>query len=223
MSERSEPSALRSVGERGLAWWPEVALVALFAAVTLAFANGWLLGLDVAVRDWCDAWRERLPATGVLARLLNLPGQGSVLTVGSLGLALLLARRTRSWRPLLPVVAAYLLTYLTLGPLKLWLDRAAPHASVPHPERFFSGGLSYPGGHLVNTIVWYGVLVALLSALLPQGLPPRWRLLLRVVPPVVVALANTYLGYHWLTDNLGAVPLALAIDRVVSRLIRWAR
>src|SRR6266498_370075 len=124
---------------------------------------------------------------------------------------------------LLPVVAAYLLTYLTLGPLKLWLDRAAPHASVPHPERFFSGGLSYPGGHLVNTIVWYGVLVALLSALLPQGLPPRWRLLLRVVPPVVVALANTYLGYHWLTDNLGAVPLALAIDSVVSRLIRWAR
>jgi membrane-associated phospholipid phosphatase len=129
-----------------------------------------------------------------------------------------LARRIRSWWPLLPVVAAYALTYLTFGVLKLWLDRAAPHAPIPHPERLFSGGLSYPGGHMSNTIVWYGVIVLLLSALLPDGLPPRWRLVLRVVPAVTVGLATVYLGYHWVTDNVAAIPLALVIDRIIRRI-----
>jgi uncharacterized membrane protein YkvA (DUF1232 family) len=201
-----------------LAWWPDLLLVAGFAAVTLALAHGWLLRLDVAVRDWCDASRERLPATYWIARGLSFAGQGSLLTIGSAGLALLLARRYRSWRPLLPVVGAYLLTYLTIGPLKLWFDRPAPHSTLPHPERLFTGGLSYPGGHLVNTVVWYGVVVMLLSAVRSGGLPRSTRLVLRVAPPIVVALVTVYLGYHWVTDNLASIPLALVLDRIMSRV-----
>jgi uncharacterized membrane protein YkvA (DUF1232 family) len=201
-----------------LSWWVDFALLAGFAALTLVLAGGWLLGLDVAVRDWCDSWRGRLPGTYWPARVLNMLGQGSVLTVVSVGLALVLARRARSWWPLAPVVAAYALTTLTLGALKLGLDRAPPHATTPHPERLFSGGMSYPGGHLANTIVWYGVIVLLLSVLLHDGLAPSWRLVLRVVPPIVVGLANTYLGFHWLTDNLASIPLALLIDRIMRRV-----
>ena len=34
--------------------------------------------------------------------------------------------RRRSVRPVLPIAGAFVLTYVTIGPLKLWFDRAAP-------------------------------------------------------------------------------------------------
>jgi uncharacterized membrane protein YkvA (DUF1232 family)/membrane-associated phospholipid phosphatase len=201
-----------------LSWWPDLLLVAGFVSLTGALARRWLLSLDLAVRDACDDWVQRYPPTHPVARVLSTVGQGTVLTVIALGLALLLVRRTRSWRPLAPVAAAFALTYVTLGPLKLWLDRAAPHAKVPHPERLFSGGLSYPSGHAVNTVVWYFVLVVLLEALLPNGLPARWRAVARVAPPVVVTLTSTYVGYHWVTDMAAGFLVGVLIERFMRRV-----
>jgi uncharacterized membrane protein YkvA (DUF1232 family)/membrane-associated phospholipid phosphatase len=198
-------------------------LLAGLGALTLVLANGWFLGTDLAVRDWCDARTARWRATYWAARGLNLVGQGTPLAVLALVLTGVLVWRTRSVRPLLLFLAAYGSTYLTLGGLKLWLDRAAPHnRHVPHPERLFTGGLSYPSGHVTNAIVWYGVLVMLLVALLPRGLPAGWRRALRVVPPVIVAGTTTYLGFHWLTDGAAGLLLGLALDRVLHG-IRWDR
>src|SRR5262245_60664492 len=156
-------------------WVLDAVLVALFAAVTAAAAAGWTHGLDLAVRDWSDAHRPT-PAY-VVARGLNLLGQGSPLAILAAALAGWLAWRVRSVRPLLPVVAAYVLLMLAVGPVKVLTDRAAPHKpeGTPHREEFFSGGLSYPSGHTANTVVWYGVLVLLLAALVPAVMTPAVR------------------------------------------------
>jgi membrane-associated phospholipid phosphatase len=201
-------------------WLADAVLVALFAALTAAVAWGFPHGLDLAVRDWSDSHRPT-PAY-VIARGLNLLGQGSPLAILAAALAGLLAWRSHSLRPLLPVVAAYLLLMATVGPVKVLTDRAAPHKppATPHREEFLSGGLSYPSGHTANTVVWYGVLVLLLAALAPAALRPVARRALRLGPPVVVAVVTTYLGFHWVTDTVAGLAVGLLLDRLLRR-VRW--
>jgi membrane-associated phospholipid phosphatase len=194
---------------RPAGWWFDAALLAGFVALTVALAAGALLGVDEAIADWC-----RARATGVsywVARTLNYLGQGTPLTLLCLGIAIWRGARIHSVRLLLPVAAAFLLTYVTIGPLKLWIDRAAPAAGQ---VELFGEGVSYPSGHLVNAIVWYGVLALLLA----PWLSARARWVLRVGPPAIVFAATTYLGFHWLTDSIAGVLLGVLLDRLLSRV-----
>lgn len=221
----SRPARVRPAG-----WWFDVLLLAAFVALTVALADGRLLGLDRAVADWSAAHRPA-PAHWV-ALGLNLLGQGTPLTLIAAGLAVLLGRRTGSVRPLLPVAAAFLVTGLTVKPLKLWTDRAAPSASVKEPhlpeadavQLFHTPGTygqSYPSGHVANAIVWYAVLALLLAALLRtlgRDVPHRWIIGLRVVPPLVVLGTTTYLSFHWLTDSVAGLLLGLLLYRLLYRV-----
>ncbi|HLL69336.1 MAG TPA: phosphatase PAP2 family protein [Micromonosporaceae bacterium] len=240
--ERSRPTTLPATGWRGrlrpvrpAGWWPDAALLLGFVAVTVALvARTSLLDLDTAVADWCDAHRPR--AAYWIARSLNYLGQGGwLLSPLALAVAVLVGYRARSVRPVLPVIAAFLLTYLTIGPLKLWTNRDAATSTIDDPELLFhvANGRSYPSGHVVNAIVWYGVFALLLAPVLR----PAWRRALRVVPPIVVLGTTTYLSYHWVSDGVAAVLLGLLLDRLMRRVpwdaiplsrvpldrIRWGR
>jgi membrane-associated PAP2 superfamily phosphatase len=235
------------------------ALVALagvvaFVAVTAALAaGGWLVDVDLAVREWADAHRPA--AVEAVGRVLNRLGQGGALLGVSIGLACLLGlvrwHRGARWRslggggapqrgaggealwPLLYVLAALALVYPLVRVGKDLTARGAPNSPWP-PEQAVAlmgpqppGGYAagYPGGHAVNTIVWYGVLLLLFTALrhaYDRAGPPRGlRLAIRIGVPVVVATSNTYLSFHWLTDNLAGLALGIAIDRVLNLL--WRR
>ncbi len=202
-------------------WWLDAVLVAGVLLTTVALAAGGLLGLDVAVRDWCDTYRP--DALYWIARAGNLLGQGTPLAVLCLAIAAWLGWRRHSVRPVLPVLAAELLTLATIGPLKLLTRRAAPHGDtrppfVDHPERLFSqaDGVSYPSGHLANAIVWYGVLALLLA----PWLGPKLRAVLRIVPPAVLSVTTVYLGFHWVTDTIAGLLLGIFLDRLMHR-VRW--
>jgi membrane-associated phospholipid phosphatase len=195
-------------------------LLVAFGGLTFALARGVFLGMDVDVYHWVEAHRP--PVMYWLARGLNYLGQGSPLTVLAAGIAGLLAWRRHSVRPLLPVVGAYLLTGFTILPLKILFHRAPPHNQngVAHPEQLFSdvNSQSYPSGHAANAIIWYGVLALLLAGLLT----PRLRQVLRIVPPVLVCLCTTYLGYHWLTDTIAGLLLGILLERTLVR-VPWNR
>jgi membrane-associated phospholipid phosphatase len=202
-----------------------------FAAVTAGLAAGGpLVELDLAVRAWSE--RHRPPVADVAARGLNLLGQGAALLVVSWVLAELLAVWTRSARPVRYVLTAAVLLVPTVLAVKHVTQRGAPGSSLP-PERVVSlmgplpGGeyaAGYPSGHVVNAVVWYGVLLVLISALLRELDRGRPRVVLRrvvrVAPVVVVLACSTYLSFHWLTDGLAGLALGLAIDRTL-RLVRW--
>jgi membrane-associated phospholipid phosphatase len=213
-----QPQRQRTAG----GWWVDGLLLAGFVGLTLALANGWLLDADLAVRDWVDAHRPA-PAYWT-ARALNMLGQGGLVLLplsALLGLAVMWRHRVL-W-PVLPVASALLLTGVTIGPLKYWLDRGYPHNwALPHPEELFSdpvGGTAYPSGHVANAIVWYGVMALFLRAL--AAVPDRAILAVRLVPPVVVFCVTTYLGFHWLTDSIAGLLLGLSLDRLLVRA-RWA-
>ncbi|MDM4721096.1 phosphatase PAP2 family protein [Micromonospora sp. WMMA1363] len=213
-------------------WWFDALLLAGLVALTTALTAGHLFGLDRSVADWSDAHR---PAGAYwVARILNHVGQGTPLTLIAAGLGALLAVRLRSVRPMLPPVVAFGLTYLTIGPLKVWTARPAPSASVREPylppERtlpLFQDDLpvrfaqSYPSGHVANAIVWYGVIALLIVPVLRgfgRPVPPRLVTVVRIVPPLVVLCTTTYLGWHWLTDSVAGLLLGLLLDRLLHRV-----
>ncbi|GAA2520392.1 phosphatase PAP2 family protein [Pilimelia columellifera] len=216
---------VRWVRPAGVWWWvAQVALLAAVAALTGALAAGSLLDLDVAVRNWI--WDHRPPAVFNVATVLNYLGQGGwvLLPLATL-LAAALARRTRSVRPLLPVAGAFLVTGLTIGPMKLLLDRGFPgNDKLAHPERLFSDpirGLAYPSGHAANAVVWYGVIALLVAGLFRAAgreLPAEAGWLIRVVPPLVVVCTTTLLTHHWLTDAVAGVLLGVFLDGLLRRV-----
>ena len=139
-------------------------------------------------------------------------------------LAAAVAWRARSVRPLIVFAAAFVLTYVTIGPLKIWLQRAAPRFEGPDRTILFNEaavgnlGMSYPSGHVANALVWYGVIALLAGALLPAGLSTRAMLALRILPPVIVFCTTTYLSFHWITDSIAGLLLGLVLTRLMARV-----
>ncbi|MEU4213959.1 phosphatase PAP2 family protein [Actinoplanes sp. NPDC026623] len=216
---------LMPVRPRG--WWFDACLLAGLVALTVALARGHLLALDVQVAHWVD--QHRPTPLYVTLRVFNYLGQGGqVLMSTSIVLAGLVAWRMRSVRPVLMIVAAFLLTSATIGPLKIWLDRAAPHFTGADPEILFnpaaSGPLamSYPSGHVANAVAWYAVIALLISALLRSlgraPLSPRAYLAVRVLPPAIVFFTTTYLAFHWVTDSVAGLLLGLLLARLLTRV-----
>lgn len=206
-----------------LGWWLDAVLLAAFVALTVALINGHLLTLDQRVADWALGHQPK-PVYWT-ARILNYLGQGGqVLTPVSLILTAALAWRTRSIRSVFPFAAAFVLTYLTIGPLKIWAGRAAPRFLGPDPVIMHNPNadgayaMSYPSGHLGNSLVWYAVIAILLAALLHRPLS-RWETwTIRFVPVAIVFVTTVYTGFHWLTDSVAGVLLGVVLARLIERI-----
>ncbi|MFY1634522.1 phosphatase PAP2 family protein [Solwaraspora sp. WMMB335] len=223
-----DPAGTGQVSTPRSGWWLDGLLLVGLAGLTGALATGVFLDTDLAIRDWVDA--NRPLAAYWIARVLNFAGQGGwVLIPLSSLLALWLAVRVRSVRPLLPVAAVLVLTLVTIGPMKVLLPRGYPHdLDDPRPERLFTDAtpaMAYPSGHVVNTIVWYAVIALLITGLLrsygkpvPPGRPFPGYLTLRVLPTVIVFCTTVYLGYHWLTDSVAGLLLGLLLLRLLQRV-----
>ncbi|GAB3856789.1 phosphatase PAP2 family protein [Micromonospora andamanensis] len=215
---------------RPAGWWFDAVLLAGFVALTATLARGHLLGLDLAVSEW--AFTHDPAPLYWTARVFNLLGQGGGLLLPLSGaLAVAVAWRRRTIRPFLLVAGALLVTMVTIGPLKLWTDRAAPTASVKEPflapeeaVQIFNHlpagaySMSYPSGHVANAIVWYGVIALLLVSLTVGRLPTNLYRLVRYAPPAILLVTTTYLNFHWLTDGLAALLLGLLLDRLLHRV-----
>jgi membrane-associated phospholipid phosphatase len=208
-------------------WWFDALLVAGFVVLTVALARGHLLGVDQAIADWTGDHRP-----GPLywtARVLNYLGQGGqVLMPLALLLTGAVAWRARSVRPVLVFAAAFVLTYVTIGPLKVFFDRAAPRFAPANRTELFNDlaagrfAMSYPSGHVANALVWYAAIALLTTALLRSlGRPPLSRaavMAIRVVPPAVVFCTTTYLAFHWITDSVAGLLLGLPLARLLTRI-----
>jgi membrane-associated phospholipid phosphatase len=197
-------------------WWPGVAALAGFALLTWALATGAFLEVDVMVRDWCD--QHRPPAGFAVAKALYFLGSANLVAAILLAAAVPLGIRDRTVRPALAVVGTALVSYVVVVPLKVWTDRSAPHAPWYDAVELFANdaGWSYPSGHVVNTLIWYPVVVLLLERWTRRPLGTVARRLVLVVPVVVVFASVTYLGYHWLTDSVAGVLLGLALAQSLN-------
>lgn len=149
---------------------------------------------------------------------------GQIVAVPMLGvLALTLAWRRRSWRPILTGLAVECGYLGIIGGMKLVFARRAPVLQEPS---FFAGGvlehgwhgMSYPSGHASEAVLFYGAAVFLLVRY--TSLSHRIIVATGCGASLVTPLAiftSLYLGWHWWSDLVGG---ALA-GAVVLRLVMW--
>ena len=116
------------------------------------------------------------------------------------------------------------LTYVTIGPLKLWAGRAAPRFDGPdkaimfNPAAHGAEAMSYPSGHMGNSLVWYAVIALVAATLLHRPLGPGETLALRVLPVAILFVTTIYTGFHWVTDSVAGLVLGLVLARLIARI-----
>lgn len=159
----------------------------------------------------------------VLQDILDpIAGQAVCLPVLAL-VAIVIAYRRRSWRPIICAAAAEAAFYLGVGSLKVLLARPAP---TKEDAGFFDGGIlkdgwhgiSYPSGHAAEAVLIYGTAVYLIARYTAAS-RRTVRLLAAGVGVIALnAVVVSYtLGWHWTTDLLAG----LLLGGLLLQLLAW--
>lgn len=202
---------------------PGLLLVAFGLAVFAGLLDGVqeqddLTVLDRPVLSWLVDQRGET-ATAVLAAITFVTGPTVLPAIVVVACALWGLVRREWWRPLLLAGAMAGSTLLSLA-IKGLVARPRPPLEtmdVPGAETT----ASFPSGHTIGTSTFLLVAGYLACRRSPTaGRIVTWALG-SAVGIAVVGLSRLYLGYHFLTDVLGAVALAVTITGVVTILDRW--
>lgn len=198
-------------------------LGAAFAGYTQAVAAGLTNPLDLLVaRTMRAAWR---PALEPLAQGLAVLGGVEATTLVALLLLLFLWRR--GFRVEAAALLALPLAELLETVYKQVLVHAPPLAFV-HPDgpsvvtMWHRGTLtlsgSYPSGHMMRTVLVYGLSAFVVRRLASPGWARRLAVPVAAALVGLMALDRIYLGVHWQSDVVGG---ALVGGAVLAAAIAW--
>lgn len=194
---------------------PAAGALLLLAALTAGVLElGLVRDVDWQVHLWVDAHLQGDLARGI-SKLFSLFGQRGVVVIPLLVMAVLAARRTRSVRPLLVTVVVLAGIALSVWLFKSWVGRVAPGTGR---DAVHAGGLSYPGGHAVNALVCWALIVEFAAALGPRAarvLTVRRRWAIAAFAALAAGIGMTTLDYHWLSDTVAGWLLGTLILVVV--------
>jgi len=171
--------------------------------------------LDGGVHDALVEGRSPI-ATGILAAVSTVTSPGWMTVIGGL-LALGWAVRKREiWRPGL-LLGAMVADFAVSTVIKHEVARGRPSAAG-----FLMGpddALSFPSGHTLGAGVFLLVLVYLLPGSAGARTARRSTAVLAyaaaALGTLLVAFSRLYLGYHWLTDVVASLGLAVAVTGLV--------
>lgn len=223
MADRAEGSAGRRAWCPPLAFAVASALLFVWLTLDVVLDGPWHRA-DLVIADWIGALalRESAVPNAVLWVLTQSGGRATILVVVGL-LTVYIMRERRVWQPLLRVVVASLLLTVVVYALKIGLGRTAPGYGA---SLFFVDHRSYPSGHSVNAVLWWGLAVWLVRSYALPAWVVRVFTVVAVAAPVLTSLAMLALNYHWLTDVLAGLALGVALLWVLhlifsTRLADW--
>ena len=188
-----------------LSWVAWVLGALLFLIIAgLASANAYFPA-DLRLARWVQDWNVFEP----IAAFANAAGDGPIAAPATLAVAGAVALAGRRWDAILVI--------LTFVP-RLLRDLVAEVVSRPRPEADLvrvsgrASGYSFPSGHVVGAVVFFGLLFVLAGVVIPhRGLRFLVRLFCALMI-VVAGPARVYVGVHWPSDVLGGYLLgALAL------------
>jgi undecaprenyl-diphosphatase len=188
-----------------------VVLAVAFVALTLVVGAGLLGTLDHQVlQTMSGIWSEPLhPLFQVIAEL----GGVEVTSILMIGLLVFLVRGGfggDAW-----VVLAFIASVVLEGLYKMALyhpgpPRATGHRDGPSVTDLLRGGgnlNSFPSGHMVRTVVAYGLIAFVVRRLAPWRTARELAIPIAVVLIVVEAFDRLYLDVHWESDVIGGLLL----------------
>lgn len=194
---------------------PRLVAIALlgfaFIALTSAVVAGALTSLDLQVAQAMhDAW---IPALHVPFQLIAELGSVEVTTILMIGLTVYL------WRSGFGSDALVFVVFLAAEAFEIFYKTTLHHLRPPHPLSqtdgpsisFLLSGASaansFPSGHMMRTVIVYGLLAFVIRRLSPS---PRIRtasVVGAVVIIVLMAFDRLYLDVHWESDVIGGLIL----------------
>jgi membrane-associated phospholipid phosphatase len=194
-----------------------------FALYTQLVAGGLLAPVDLEVaRAFRSTW---LQALGPVAQVVAVAGGVEVTSLLAAGLAVLL------WRRGFRVEAAALLALPIATALEAVYRLALRHpppVAFAHPDgpsvvTMLHGGTltlngSYPSGHMMRTVLVYGLGAFVVRRLAPPGLARTLAAPMVAIVVGLMALDRVYLGVHWQSDVVGGLLLGGA---VLAGAIAW--
>jgi membrane-associated phospholipid phosphatase len=192
------PSTLRRMTpqQRRVLWVTAAGASVAFFVVLLATLHPTVTALDLATRDAVRAGRH--PLLQVPMNTLNRLGSGDVqLPLGALVCAMTWRRHRRLAGT---VVVVSLATVAGVAALKWLIGKPRPKLSA----------YGFPSGHVVGTLVFFGVLLYLLWVF---AVPRRWQVLAAISGALMtfgVAYGRLYVNAHWLTDVMGGMTAGIA-------------
>jgi membrane-associated phospholipid phosphatase len=168
----------------------------VFGLVTLdVLVGGPLTRVDSWVSD-----RSRSLGAGPAFDLLTTFGEHAVVALVVGGCLAVVARRRRSWEPLVRFAVLGAATVAAVLALKVGIGRQPPSGVDPAlPWR------SYPSGHTVTAVVLWGLLASVVPGRLTRTL--AW------LGPVLVMVGMVLRDYHWTTDLVGGAALGVVLLR----------
>jgi membrane-associated phospholipid phosphatase len=187
-------------------------LVAAFVALTLVVGAGWLGSLDHEVLLMMSgAWRE--PLHRLFQAIAELGGLEvtSILMVGLLVFLLRGGLAADAW-----AVLAFVAAVVLEGLYKVAFYHPGPPRSIAHKDgpsvtdliTTGPGNLnSFPSGHMVRTVVAYGLIAFVVRRLAPWPAARDLAIPIAVVLIVVEAFDRLYLDVHWESDVIGGLIL----------------
>ncbi|HKB32494.1 MAG TPA: phosphatase PAP2 family protein [Candidatus Dormibacteraeota bacterium] len=188
-----------------------VVLSVAFVALTMAITAGLFASLDhqVAV-SMHDIWQESLHG---LFQLIAELGGLELTTILMVGLFFYLLR-SGFGADALAVVAFGGAIVLELVYKELFFHPGPPrslsHRDGPSVTDIFVGnglGNSFPSGHMVRTVVAYGLVAFVIRRLATSGVVRVLALAVAILIIVVVAFDRLYLDVHWESDVIGGLLL----------------
>jgi membrane-associated phospholipid phosphatase len=179
--------------------WMALLSAGVFLVTLDVFVQGPLVRLDkwTAKLDGMDRWPELYG----FASVYDHAGQRSVLVPILLAVAGVLARRHRTWRPVVLAIFSFLCLNLVVGAMKVLIGRA--HTETGSVD-VFAGGVIYPSGHSSNMVLTGGLIIYLLRRYTDD---PPVKALVALVSflTVLTGLTSLYIFQHWLTDLIAGM------------------
>jgi len=161
--------------------------------------------IDRPTVDWLAA--HRTPTLTAVEIVITDLGSGTVLVPVVSVAAIVVARRLRSWGPIVLALAALGGIHLLTNLIKVLVARPRPN---PPGQVVAAGGYSFPSGHTTGSLVGF-CLLAWLACLVTTRIGLRWAVWsVAVTTAALVGVSRIYLGVHYPTDVIGGWLLASA-------------
>ncbi len=177
-------------------------LLALFALLAWWVHIHPILAIDVTITR--EFQENQSPWLSTMMIAVSYPGNTLPLQIGLIALAAALFALVRLYLEAVTVIVVSSVSAILNFSIKLLVDRPRPNSHLIDVIQH-ANGLSFPSGHVMSYVAFWGLLFSLMIILFKGN--HWWRIALLIISGLFVVLvgpSRIYLGDHWASDVLGA-------------------
>lgn len=180
----------------------------IFAVTAYLIMTRDTLALDTAIREFSYGLRNE--GLTVIFKLLTYMGNWQTITILCILFLLLKALRKNFGFPL---AATAIITTIIQKTLKISFHRQRPDVAL---HLIHQGGFSFPSGHSMTSMVFYGMLIFLCRRYIKNKRISNTLTALLSLLILLIGYSRIYLGVHYPTDVIGGWSIGISLLIVLT-------